>query len=109
MWFWIISWWITLQKQLTTKPFSPNQYTPAPAECVGVPGEVGRLEAALDHLCPQLPPHQNIKKKNRKDNLPHILLLFGCWIPEQEEGFNLAFGEIKCHYLKRKKKSQFHC
>lgn len=35
------------------------------------------LEAAFDHLCPQLPPNQNIKKKNRRDTLPHILLLFG--------------------------------
>lgn len=62
-----------------------------------------RLEATSDLLLPQLPPNQEIKNKYRKANLPHILLLLGYWIPEQEEGFNSAFREMKCHCLKKKK------
>lgn len=59
--------------------------TPLLQQSGGVQMEWERLEAASDHLCAQLPPNQNIKKKNRKESLPHILLLLGYWIPDREE------------------------
>lgn len=101
--FWIISQLITCKKKFTTKPFSPSQYTPAPAVC-GCSRWSGRdWKLLLITFVPSSHQTKNIKKKNRKDNLPHILLFLNYWITEQEEGFS-SFGEMKCHCLKRKKK-----
>ena len=88
---------------------SPNQYTPALAARMGALGEVVVIRSRFQSLSPPVPTKlKNKKNKNRRGNLPRILLLLGYWMAEQKEDFNLAFREIKCHCF-TKKISRFHC